>query len=133
MKTIKSIAILLGILNTISACAPKMSFSTSTVVPSATGTVSVKKDRNKNYVVNVNVRNLADPKRLDPAKNTYLVWMESSSEPVKKLGKIMPSGRALEGKLTATATDNPKEVFITAEDDAEVMNPGGQTILTTRK
>ena len=133
MKTIQSTAILLLILATISACTPKMSFNTSSTVPSATGTISVKKDRNKNYVVNVNVRNLAEPKRLDPAKNTYLVWMESASEPVKKLGQIMPSGRALEGKLTATATDNPKEIFITAEDDADVMNPGGQLILTTRK
>lgn len=66
----------------------KMNFVTSSVVPAATGEVKVNKDKNKNYVINVAVLYLADPKQLTPAKELYLVWMESSGNSVKKLGQI---------------------------------------------
>ncbi len=133
MKTIHSIAITLFISLALSSCTPKMSFVTSTIVPSATGDVKVKKDKNKNYVINVSVQNLADPQKLSPAKSTYLVWIESKNDPVQKLGKITPSGRALQGSLRATTTSEPTDVFITAEDNPDLQYPDGRIILTTKK
>ena len=133
MKTIHSLAITLLISVAISSCTPKMSFVNSTIVPSATGDINVKKDKNKNYIIDVNVLNLADPKKLSPAKNTYLVWMESKTDPVQKLGQITPSGKALQGKLRATTTSEPTDVFITAEDNTDLQYPDGQVILTTKK
>ncbi|GAB4034877.1 hypothetical protein [Spirosoma gilvum] len=133
MKTIRFILITLYVASAVSACTPQLVFSDSSIVPSASGKVGVRKDKNKNYVVNVNVRNLAEPKKLSPPMNTYVVWMESGSDPVNKLGQLLPAGRALEARLKATSTAKPDNIYITAEDNAEVMSPSGQTILTTKK
>ena len=133
MKTIRSILSTLYVAAAVSACTPQMVFIDSSIVPSASGKVGVRKDKNKNYVVNVNVRNLAEPKKLSPPSNTYVVWMESGNDPVNKLGQLVPSGRALEARLKATSIAKPADIFITAEDNAEVMSPSGPTILTTRK
>ena len=77
MKTIKinnrpavffSACILLLIAFMLPSCARKMSFQTSTVVPAAEGSVKVKKNRNKNYDINLSLIRLAAPSRLDPPK-----------------------------------------------------------------
>lgn len=110
-----------------------MNFVNSTIAPAATGTINVKKDKNKNYKVTVNVSNLAESNKLTPAKATYLVWMEGDDNSVKKLGQIAPRGKALRGELITTAISKPKEVFVTAEDNPEIAYPAGDVILTTRK
>jgi hypothetical protein len=133
MKFIKNIAVGLCMLTVLNACTPKMSFTASSVVPAANGTVNVKTDKNKNYVLNVNLQNLAPSKNLSPSRNTYLVWMETKDNSVKKLGQITPSGKSLKANLSATAVDKPDQVFITAEDDVEISYPAGDVILTTKK
>ncbi|WP_080055830.1 hypothetical protein [Spirosoma aerolatum] len=133
MKTIKHIAtglIMAGMLN---ACTPKMSFVTSTIVPAANGKIDVTKDENKNYLTHLRVSNLADPQKLTPARNLYLVWMESDNSVVRKLGQLMPSGKTLDAELTTTSVAKPNEIFITAEDKADITNPEGQIILTTKQ
>ncbi|MFD2936191.1 hypothetical protein [Spirosoma flavum] len=133
MKTIHTVSMMLLTIIVLNSCTPKMTFVTSAIVPAATGSVNIKKDKNKNYVIDVNVQNLAEPKNLSPAKNTYLVWMESSENSAKKLGQLMPNGKALKASLKATAINEPKTVYITAEDNADVQNPDGQVILTTKR
>lgn len=133
MKTINAITSILFTTILLSSCTPKMTFVTSTIVPAATGEVNVKKDKNKNYVINLTVQNLAEPNNLNPSKNTYLVWMESTENSAKKLGQIMPNGKSLKATLTTSVINDPKAVFITAEDNAEVQYPAGQVILTTRR
>lgn len=133
MKTIRTTTLLLGLLTVLNACTPKMTFVTSSTVPSASGTINVKKDKNSNYVLKVYVRNLAEPKNLSPSKNTYLVWVEGDDDSVTKLGQLTPSGKALEGTLSGTSVKKPDDVFITAEDNADIQNPEGQLILTTKK
>ena len=133
MKPIKSVAHTLFILVALSSCTPKMTFLNSTIAPAATGGVTVKKDKNNNYVLNVSVINLAEPKQLTPPKETYIVWMESDDSSTKKLGQIAPRSKALKGELRATSTDKPKEVYITAENDANITYPTGDTILTTKR
>lgn len=133
MKTIKRITTGLCLAIALNACTPKMSFTTSSVVPAASGTINVKKDKNENYTLAVNVQNLAESKNLTPAKDTYLVWMKQGDNSVKKLGQLNPSGKTLTASLNATAVAKPQEVFITAEDNADILYPAGQTILTTEK
>lgn len=132
MKTIQTTT-LLFMVAALNACTPKMSFTTSSVVPAATGSINVRKDKNSNYTMRVNVQNLAESKSLSPAKDTYLVWMKQNDNSVKKLGKLSPSGKALTATLTATAVAKPQEVFITSEDNVDMLYPAGQTILTTEK
>ncbi|GAB3550038.1 hypothetical protein GCM10027577_28530 [Spirosoma fluminis] len=133
MKTIKRIATGLCIAVALNACTPKLSFTNSSVVPAASGNINVKKDKNENYALEVRVRNLAESKSLTPAKGTYLVWMKQNDNSVKKLGQLSPSGKSLAATLNATSVAKPVEVFITAEDNADILYPAGQTILTTEK
>ncbi len=133
MHILRKLTVVLFVVGLLQACTPKMTFLNSTVAPAATGTIRVKKDKNANYIVNVDVANLAPSKNLDPPKNTYLVWMESNDRSVRKLGQLNPSGRALEAKMSATAVTSPDVVFVSAEDNADVEYPAGPTVLTTRK
>ncbi|NEU70280.1 hypothetical protein GK091_25610 [Spirosoma agri] len=133
MKTIKHITLSLVIAIALNACTPKMAFTSSSVVPAASGTINVKKDKNENYTLKVNVHNLAESKNLTPSKGSYLVWMKQNDRSVKKLGQLNPSGKTLTASLSATAVAKPQEVFITAEDNAEILYPAGQTVLTTEK
>ncbi|QJW88221.1 hypothetical protein HNV11_01915 [Spirosoma taeanense] len=133
MKAINSIVILFFSVLTLNSCTPKMTFTTSSIIPAASGDVEVKKDKNNNYIVNVSVRNLAEPQKLNPPKSTYLVWMESDNSSAKKLGQLAPYSKSLKADLSATSITKPTQVFITAENDAEVTYPRGETVLTTRK
>jgi hypothetical protein len=118
-----------------SSCARKISFLTSSIVPAAEGTVKVNKDKNKNYHIQISLSNLAEPNRLQPSKNTYVVWMETNDNAVKNIGQINTSTGFLSKKLKAsfeTVTPvKPTKIFLTAEDDANVQYPGMQVVLTT--
>ena len=136
MKTLKSIAFLFFVALTLSACSSSMTFQDSSVVPAASGDVKVKKDKNNNYGITVSVRNLAEPQKLSPSRDVYIVWMQADRDLVKKLGQIsVNSGmfnKTLSGELKATETTKPDRVFITAENDAQTMNPSTEVILTTK-
>jgi hypothetical protein len=118
-----------------SSCAKKLHFATSTVVPAAEGNVKYKKDDNNNYAVDVNIRNLADPKKLTPPKNTYVLWMEPTQGNVQNLGQIVSSSgiftSGLKASLEAVTPFKPRSFFITAEDNAAVTYPGPQVVLRT--
>ena len=118
-----------------SSCARKISFQTSTVVPAAKGDVKVIRDKNKNYKIKIALSDLAEPARLQPAKNTYVVWMETGDNGTKNLGQINSSTGFLSSKLKAdfetVSAFKPAKIFITAEDDASIRYPGMQVVLST--
>ena len=120
----------------LASCSRKMTFETSRVVPAAKGSVTIKKEKNNNYQVNVKTTNLAKPENLTPPKNVYVVWMRTEDNNVRNIGKIESSSgifsKALKGDLKATATSKPISVFITAENDGNVQYPGNQVVLQTK-
>jgi len=113
----------------------KYIFSISPIVPAAEGSVKVKKDKNSNYNIDLDVKNLAEPKRLSPAKETYIVWMETEQNGSKNIGQLKTSSGMLSNTLSSSlktvATFKPTGFFITAENDANIQYPDGQTVLTT--
>jgi hypothetical protein len=119
------------------SCAKKIAFQTSTIVPAARGDVKIKKDDNKNYLIQVELENLAEVNRLDPPKKAYVVWMESDDSMVKNIGQITSDSKFLSSKLKAsfeTVTPvKPSKIYITAEDDADVQFPGKQLIMETNR
>jgi hypothetical protein len=132
--------IVLGLFTTIavisfSSCSKKINFLTSSVVPAARGYVEVKTDKNKNYVIQINLSNLAEVQRLQPAKQTYIVWMVTDEDVTKNIGQIKSSTGMMSKQLKAsfeTVTPfKPVKIFITAEDDAIISYPGTQVILST--
>lgn len=115
--------------------AKKYSFLTSSVVPAARGYAKVTRDKNRNYRIKVNVWNLAEIQRLEPLKQTYVVWMISDRDITENLGRLNSSTKLLSKKLKASvetvSSFKPTQIFITAEDDPNVKFPGVPTILTT--
>ncbi len=117
------------------SCAHKISFGTSSVVPAAEGSVKVKKDKNNNYNIDLSVIRLADPKRLSPSKQLYVVWMDANQNGTKNIGQLKTSSsmlsKTLKSSLKTVSSVKPTRIFITAEDDAAVQYPGGQVALDT--
>lgn len=120
----------------ISSCARRLTFEISPVAPAAEGSVKIKKNKNDNYILDVRVKNLAEPNRLSPPAKVYVVWMESSRNAPKNMGMIKSStgflSNNLKASMTATSTVKPTSIFITAEDNGQVRYPGSQIILRTR-
>jgi hypothetical protein len=112
------------------SCAKKSIFLTSAVVPAAEGQVSINKSKNNNYVINIKISNLAEIDRLQPTKNSYVVWMEAEQGSVRNMGQIAIS-KNLNASFETTATLKPSKIFITAEEDENVQYPGSMVVLTT--
>ncbi len=117
------------------SCVTKSSFMASTVVPGAGGTVKVKTDKNKNYVISVEIYNLAQADMLDPAKQFYIVWMDSDDSLTKNLGKLNPStglfSKQYKASFQTVTPFKPVKIYITAENEANIIQPGNQLILST--
>ena len=117
------------------SCSKKVRFEGSNVVPAAEGYARIKKDENKNYSIEVNIVNLASSERLQPPKNAYVVWITTKNSGVKNTGQLKSStgffSKALEGNLNAVSPFKPTQVFITAEDAANVQYPGPFRVLQT--
>lgn len=123
------------LLSITSACSRKANFQTSVVVPAARGSVKVKKDKNHNHQISVNLFNLAEPERLQPPKKTYVVWMVTDENMTKNLGQIHMGtklfSKTLKGSFTTQSSFKPVKIFITAEDEADIQYPGMFTVLST--
>ncbi len=134
-KRIFSIALIFILFLSLASCSRKISFQTSSVVPAAEGSVKVKKDNNNNYSIDLNVIRLADPKRLEPSKSTYVVWVETAENGSKNIGSLNTSSsmfsKTLKSSLKTVSPFKPVSLFITAEDNADIQYPGSQVVLRT--
>jgi hypothetical protein len=119
------------------SCATSVSFLNSAVVPAARGSVKIKTDNNKNYVIQITLSDLAEASRLQPPKLTYIVWMITDRDLTKNIGQLNSSkgfmSKQLKGSFKTVSSDKPVKIFITAEDDAAVQYPGSQVVLSTDK
>ncbi len=117
------------------SCARKMTFQNSTIVPSAEGSVKIKKDKNNNYAIDLSTIRLADPSRLDPPKTIYIVWMNTDQHGTKKVGQLKTSSsllsKTLKSSLKTSVPYNPTGFFISAEDNGDVTEPSGEIVLRT--
>jgi hypothetical protein len=113
----------------------KVSFNTSPVVPGAEGSVKVKKDKNSNYNIDIDIENLAEPGKLTPAKKAYVVWIETQEKGVKNIGQVHSSSSMLskvkKASMTTVSPYKPTKIFVTAEDDPGIEQPGTVVVLST--
>ena len=134
LKSISTTFIVVVILMS-NACTKKIAFQSSSVVPAARGEVKVTRDNNKNYVIKIHLDNLAEVKRLQTAKDIYLVWMATDQDSIKNLGQLISKTGFMSSKLNAsfeTVTSfKPKRIFITAETNPNAQTPGDQIVLST--
>jgi hypothetical protein len=121
---------------TFGSCVTTTHFATSAITPAAEGTVKIKKDANKNYVIKIQITNLAESSKLTPPMNAYVVWLVTDDNMTKNAGQIKSSSAFLSKSLNATFETvsplKPIKVFITAENDASIQYPlASDFILTT--
>jgi hypothetical protein len=119
----------------LTSCAVRMPFSTTSVAPAAEGQVKVKRDNNENYFIKISVSNLVEVERLQPPKQTYVVWMRSDQEHTENIGQLNSSKGFLSKQLKASfetvSSSRPIEIYITAENDGSTGYPSDQIVLKT--
>jgi hypothetical protein len=120
---------------TLTSCEKKIIFLNSTVVPGADGYIKVKKDNNKNYIIKVEVSDLAEVERVQASKTTYVVWMETDEGNAENLGQLISSksffSKRNSASLETVSSYKPAKIFITTEEGINTQYPGRQVVLTT--
>ena len=124
------------LLFSMSSCAMKTHFLTSKLVPAAQGTVQVKTDNNKNYVIKIEISNLSPSSRLTPPSNAYVVWLIANDDIAKNLGQLNSSddfmSKNLNAKFETVTGTKPMKIVITAENDPTALYPSfSEVVLTT--
>jgi hypothetical protein len=110
----------------------KFSFTASNKVPAASGFADAGSDHHGNTEVDITVRSLANPGKLDPPANTYVVWFQHQDSPPENAGELKVSGTGRATLKTKTPWRD-FEVFITAETDPHVIEPPlGPTVLQAK-
>lgn len=142
MKTINiklssfALAICLIVFLTMCSCATKTRFMTSKTVPAAQGTVEVKTDKNKNYIIKIEITNLSPSTRLSPPYNAYVVWLITESNTTRNLGQLNSSSnfmsKNLDAKFETVSSSKPAKIIITAENEPDSEYPSySEVILAT--
>jgi hypothetical protein len=97
--------------------------------PAAAGIVRVQKDKNNdNTKLDINVWHLANPSRLTPTENVYIVWFRTRDGAAVKQGAIgLDKNQKGEVRLVTVAKDF--EVLITAEQSESADMPSDFEVL----
>jgi hypothetical protein len=96
--------------------------------PAAQGKINTSKDRNGNTEVEVQVKHMATPQSLTPAKQGYMVWVQPRGKNAELLGALRVNSD-LAGSLKSSTTYKDFDVLITAEDEAKPATPSSTVIL----
>ena len=120
--------IVFSLLLTLSAWGREDRLVNTGATPAAMGKVITDTDRNGNTGVEVQVKHMATPESLTPAKNSYVVWIQARGKEPEVLGLIRVNSD-LAGSLRATTPYKDFDIFITAEDNPKPDQPSTMTIL----
>ncbi|MET4083845.1 hypothetical protein ABIB40_003818 [Pedobacter sp. UYP30] len=127
--------ILLFICTALSSCSNKVMFNTSRVVPAAEGYTKITKDDNGNKLITIEIKRLTQPTRLQPSRNLYVVWMDTKDNGLRNIGELRTGSgffsSTLKSNFSTITPFTPKRIFITAENNADIVRPTGDTVLST--
>ncbi len=98
------------------------------MAPAAQGKVITGNDRNGNTEIDVQVKHMATPQSLTPARQAYLVWVQPHGQPAQLLGTLRVN-EGLEGSLKASTPYKDFDIFVTAEDQPKPDTPSSTVIL----
>lgn len=132
MKKISSVLLLSLVSILLIGCSQKIIFPVSKVIPSADAVAKIKKDKNNNYQIGLEVKNLTSPDRLSPPREMYVVWIKTDKDTIN-LGQLKSSksmfSSSRNASMTTTTPHKPSYFMITAEDQANNKHPGLQVVL----
>lgn len=123
---------LLGLLVVLLLCggawAGEIPLVASSIVPAAAGKISYEHDRNRNIKLEIKTKHLAAPERLNPAKNSYVVWIRTNDGQTQNAG-VLRINSDLEGSFITTTPAKAFDVLITAEDSPTISQPSGPEVM----
>ena len=105
--------------------------NTAESVPAAIGTVKVAEEKDGNTKVKVEVEHLAAPADVKAAASTYVVWLKPDSGTAQNVGALTVD-KDRKGKLETKTAFKDFQVFVTAEEDANVTHPSQTTVMATK-
>lgn len=126
MKNIKT-GICLTLILALSACGSVSKFPVSSVNPAANIEMRRQQDSNGNTKITITAKNMAAAERLTPPKKMYVVWVVLESSKVRNIGQLN-SENAKKTEMKTLVPFKFTEVFITAEDQADISYPTGVEI-----
>lgn len=129
MKTINYLILLASIV-LLGSCSTIAKFSISPITPAAEGTARITHDKNKNYVIELNVKYLAAADRLTPPAKVYVVWISTNNANAINLGMLV-GNNTNKASLKAVTASKPSQVFVTAEDAGDTISPSNYEIFHT--
>lgn len=97
--------------------------------PAAQGVVKYKTSGNGNTALQIDTRSLAAPSSLTPAENAYVVWIQPPGQTTQNLGELKVNDKEQADLSTETAFKR-FHIFITAEQNAQIQQPEGPTVLS---
>lgn len=100
-------------------------------VPAAEGSVKFGKAANDNTSIDLEVKHLADPEKLTPSAQVYVVWIRpEAGAPAQNIGALIVD-KNLTGRLQTVTALHGFELFVTAESSRVPGQPTGEPLLTT--
>ncbi len=112
------------------ACAHKVAFENSPLVPAVDAVVKARFDRNQNSMVELDFKHLARAKRLTPPRALYVVWAEDSNGRLFQLGQLRVNDNR-RAQFLGTTPLNHFRLIVTAEDDPLPERPSLPYMLAT--
>jgi hypothetical protein len=109
------------------SCSTVSKFPVSSMTPAANIVVYRHHDSNGNNTITVKARNMASTERLSPPKQVYVVWIVLENNMAKNIGQLKIKN-AKEAEIKTLTAFKYTEIFITAEDQADVLYPGSLEI-----
>lgn len=107
----------------------KVQMTNAPSVPGATGVINIGKDSNGNTKLQIQVKYLAQPSSLTPAKTAYVVWIQASGHEAKDQG-VLKVGTDRSGTFETVTPYDEFVVFVTAENSPQPAAPSGEKVLT---
>jgi anti-sigma-K factor RskA len=127
MRHASVLTLIAGLIFSVAAWAGEIPLVASSIVPAASGKVSYEHDRNGNLTLHIETKNLANPERLTPAKNAYVVWIQPRDGQPQNAG-VLKVNEDLNGSFKTTTASKAFDIKVTAEDNPTVSQPTGPEI-----
>jgi hypothetical protein len=108
-----------------------VTMSVSPDTPAAQGKVKFDKTNDGNISINLEVKYLADPQKLQPPAAIYVVWVSSDkNSPAQNIGALKVD-KDREGTLKTVTPLHAFQLFVTAEANGQIQTPAGPRLLWT--
>jgi hypothetical protein len=135
MKTALGLGLLLA---SVIGCSTvqKAQLQTSEKILAAQGELKTQRTDNDNTKIDLSVKHLAQPTKISPDANTFVVWVRpEAGAPAQNIGALNVD-KNLTGKLQSVTPLKDFDLFVTAENSPVAESPSGESLLwstVTRK